>query len=114
MSPYTPGLQPSSRDIQYNSKVMAQAKRFTRRHKPVGSHGQSSPRYHTHFEPSFIELNGILSTRCDPLYFKKVGCKGTGIPDFSTDRGRTFSVPLELLNPKIWSHKFQVIYPSVS
>jgi hypothetical protein len=30
----TPGLQPSSRDIQYNSKVMAQTKRFTRRHKP--------------------------------------------------------------------------------
>ena len=30
----TPGLQPSSSDISYNSKIMADAKRFTRRHKP--------------------------------------------------------------------------------
>ena len=30
----TPGLQPSSADIQYNSKIMADAKRFTRKHKP--------------------------------------------------------------------------------
>ena len=29
----TPGLQPSSADIQYNSKVMAEAKKFTKRHK---------------------------------------------------------------------------------
>ena len=30
----TPGLQPSSADIQHNSKIMADAKRFTRKHKP--------------------------------------------------------------------------------
>ena len=30
----TPGLQPSSADIQYNSKIMADAKRFTRKRKP--------------------------------------------------------------------------------
>jgi hypothetical protein len=30
----TPGLQPSARDIQYNAKVMGDAKRFTCRHKP--------------------------------------------------------------------------------
>ena len=30
----TPGLQPSSSDISYNSKIMADAKRFTRKHKP--------------------------------------------------------------------------------
>ena len=30
----TPGLQPSGADIAYNSKIMADAKRFTRKHKP--------------------------------------------------------------------------------
>lgn len=30
----TPGLQPSSADIAYNARVMADAKRFTKKHKP--------------------------------------------------------------------------------
>ena len=30
----TPGLQPSSADVAHNAKIMADAKRFTRKHKP--------------------------------------------------------------------------------
>ena len=30
----TPGLQPSASDIQYNSRIMGEAKRFTKKHKP--------------------------------------------------------------------------------
>lgn len=30
----TPGLQPSSADVAYNSKIMADAKKFTKKHKP--------------------------------------------------------------------------------
>jgi hypothetical protein len=45
-----------------------------------------------------------MTTRPDPLYLRKLGLTvGLELPRSPIDRGRTVSVPLELLNLQYWS-----------